>query len=258
MSQKNKRTIVGYPLSPNLLRELNVIDQFPPTPADFNPQKNWTNTYRIWTCHGYRESGNADRGFLKIEKINNTSDKTFEIKIKKNIINDKKIVNSISANILCLNDKFASPVSWNLSSKFYTPDGKIVSDIGTEENVKVVSDQLEVSKHGRIFKRNVPKQFTSNWCLFEAVQRFRQKAGFILNFDMLEGLSLLRRKHKLEFCDEYLFKLNGETKTLYHYNQLGMGSLPYEYWLDEKQRLQMVVTLSVAYILDDDAENKIG
>ena len=61
-----KRTIVGYPLVPDLLGDLNLLQGFPETPADFDPNGQWTNTYRIMTCHGYREEGNEDIGLLRL------------------------------------------------------------------------------------------------------------------------------------------------------------------------------------------------
>ena len=63
-----KRTIVGYPLVPDLLGDMNLLRGFPETPADFDPNGQWTNTYRIMTCHGYREDGNEDIGLLRLSK----------------------------------------------------------------------------------------------------------------------------------------------------------------------------------------------
>ncbi|MHC4324102.1 MAG: hypothetical protein ACYSUX_07500 [Planctomycetota bacterium] len=53
---KKKRTIVGSPITPSMLVELDAVTKFSPAPGNFNPAGNWTHSYRIWTCHGYRES----------------------------------------------------------------------------------------------------------------------------------------------------------------------------------------------------------
>ena len=42
------------------------------------------------------------------------------------------------------------------------------------------------------------------------------------------------------------------------FSQIGHGILPYEYWLDDRHRLQVVITHSRAYILDDGAEAKLA
>ena len=68
MAQKSHRTIVGEPLTPELLDDLGVLEGFSKPSGKFDPGADWTNTYRVWTCHGYRESGNADQGFLRVAK----------------------------------------------------------------------------------------------------------------------------------------------------------------------------------------------
>ena len=68
--RKASRTIVGSPLTPGLLGELDALGKLPSTPGDFKPDGNWVNKYRIWTCHGYRESGNQDVGFVRLKHLN--------------------------------------------------------------------------------------------------------------------------------------------------------------------------------------------
>jgi hypothetical protein len=45
---------------------------------------------------------------------------------------------------------------------------------------------------------------------------------------------------------------------LHHFQQRGRGMLPYDYWLDEHHRLQIFVTLSIAYIRDKNAKESMG
>ena len=70
-----KRTIVGSPLTPEMLFKLGATTGFLPDEKPFNPAEEWTNRYRIWTCHGYRESGNVDVGFLQIQRKATGTDK---------------------------------------------------------------------------------------------------------------------------------------------------------------------------------------
>ena len=116
-----KRTIVGYPLVPDLLRDMNLLQGFPETPADFDPNGQWTNTYRIMTCHGYREDGNEDIGLLRLSKSPDTDD-TFRLKVEREIVNDEHRLHKYAAEIICRKDLAASPVSWRLSNQFTAPN----------------------------------------------------------------------------------------------------------------------------------------
>ncbi len=79
MAKKSRRTIVGSPLTPTLLDELGALRDFPPSSEDFKPDGNWVNTYRIWTCHGYRESGNQNVGFIRIEHTAGKTNESFTL-----------------------------------------------------------------------------------------------------------------------------------------------------------------------------------
>ena len=85
--KKATRTIVGRPLTPGMLKqELGALDEFASTPEDFKPDASWVHTYRIWTCHGYIESGNQNVGFLRIERIAGGANEPFTLKVRRQVI----------------------------------------------------------------------------------------------------------------------------------------------------------------------------
>lgn len=250
---KTKRTIVGSPLTPTMLEELGAIGELPLRSDDFDPDGNWVNTYRVWICHGYRESGNEEVGHLRIERTSGKSGKSFTLKVDQQIVNYEGALHSVHAGIRCLNNRLASPVRWGLTSSFIGPDGKRRRELGTEEKVQIKADAIEVETDRRTFKRKGSTQLTSDWCLFDAVQRLAFEQDSSLTFDVLEGLSLLRQGHHLSYRGLYPININGKDLSLHWFSQLGHGLLPYDYWLDEHHRLLMAITLSRAYILDDKA-----
>ena len=194
-----KRTIVGYPLVPDLLGDMNLLQGFPETPADFDPNGQWTNTYRIMTCHGYREEGNEDIGLLRLSKSPDTDD-TFRLQVDREIVNDEHRLHKYTAEIICRKD----PI-------------------------------------------------TADWCLFEAVQRLPFESSTSLVVDILEGLSVHKYNQRLSYRGLYTRANN----SLQWFHQIGHGVLPYEYWLDNHHRLQMVTTGARTYILSDDAEGRL-
>ena len=238
---KRKRTIVGSPLTPTMLKELGGVGKLPSTSEDFKPDGNWVNTYRIWTCHGYRESGNDNVGFVRLRRIPD-SDKTFVLHIHQKVAQTDGITNIIDVTIKCRNNQLALPIQWKLSSRFMSAKGKHISELSSSDN-GVATNRVD--------------RTTGDWCLFEAVQRLGFDKQSSLTFDLLEGMSLSKLRHRLFYRGAYPMKTDGGGIPLHCFVQLGSGILPTEYWLDDRHRLLMVTSMNKAYILDDQAENPI-
>ncbi len=229
-----KQTIVGENLTPTVLKELGAMDRFPHTPAGFQPDGNWTNKYRIWTCHGYRESGNQNVGSLRITRSVD-SQGTFVLKVRREVIQTDELTNVIDATVKCQLNQLASPNKWKLSSLFSGVDHKEISELSSDEDGGIAQGA------GRV---------TGDWCLFEAVQRLAFDKRTSFGFDMLEGMSLSKPGQHLSYHGTSPMKTNGESMPLHCFVQLGSGILPCEYWLDDRHRLLAVVSMNKAYILD--------
>ncbi len=236
--KKRQRTIVGSPLTPTLLDELGALSNFPPSSEDFKPDGNWVNTYRIWTCHGYRESGNDNVGFLRIKRlINSQSSPT--LKVHQEVLQADALVNIVEATIECRNNQLATPIAWHLESRFVGADNEVLQPLSHRESGQT-TEGID--------------RTTCDWCLFDAVQRLKISKETVLAFDMLEGLSLLKKDQRLSYRGLYPTKIGGENIPLHCFVQLGSGILPYEYWLDDHHRLLVVASMNKAYIFDEQAE----
>jgi len=179
---------------------------------------------------------------LKVNQIIINSTKRFE---------EKSIINSIKAKIWCKNNLLSSPKKWKLSSRFYLEDSGVYDiNLNTEEKVVAVAnnDILEVEMGRNTFNRKVSNNFTSDWCLFDAIQRlpFRKKENY--EFDLLEGLTLFKEGHHLSYQGKFKEKFGKQFVYLHRFHQLGNGILPFEYWLDDSHRLVLITTGSRAYI----------
>lgn len=238
---KKQRTIVGSPLTPILLKELDALNKLPFTPRDFKPAGNWVSTYRIWTCHGYRESGNENVGFLRIERTTD-SEKTFVLNIHREVMQTDAITHIIDGTIMCRNNQLASPVEWKLQSRLFGPDGRNISELLSSDSGKATMGA---------------ERTTGDFCLFEAVQRLAYEKEISVNFDLLEGMCLSKPRHRLSYRGISPLKMDGRDIMLHCFVQLGSGILPYEYWLDDRHRLLVVTSMNKAYILDDKAEKII-
>ena len=238
MTKKSKRTILGSPLTPTLLDELGALRDFPPLSEDFKPDGNWVNTYRIWTCHGYRESGNQNVGYLRIKRLAKSND-SLTLKAHQEVLQTDALVNIVEATIECRNNQLASPIQCKVSSRFIDADGRQIPQLSSDDN--------------GIAAKGLNRR-TCDFSLFEVVQRLEFNRHTSLNFDMLEGLSLFKKDQHLSYRNLYPAKIGGKNISLHCFVQLGSGILPTEYWLDEHHRLLIVTSMNKAYIFDEQAE----
>lgn len=233
--KKSSRTIVGTPLTPVLLGELKALDKLPQTPADFKPDGNWVNSYHIWTCHGYRESGNQDVGFLRIERLAGTANETFTLKVNQQVDQTDGLTNIVDAVVKCRNNQLASPIQWEVSSRFIGADGKKIAKLQSNDS-NTATESVD--------------RKTSDWCLFELVQRLKFNESIDLAFDLLDGLSIAKQNQRLKYRGAETAKLGDRQARLHCFSQIGRGILPTEYWLDDNHRLLLVCSMNKAYILN--------
>jgi hypothetical protein len=226
LQEENRETgILGRPLSPEVLREVGALKEFPPPPAGFRPTGDWTQSYRILGCHGYSDKGNDTLGALRIQRIASTP---FQLKIRQRILHSNG-QETLEVAMTCRANAIASPVAWTLTRRLFDAEGNEAAGLQTTQE-----------------RTNAAPSVTSEFNLMEAVQRLPFADPQAAPFDVLERMSILRPGHRLFFDGERRF------------HHTGRGLLPYQYWLDESHRLLVVVTAWRAYILDDDAESAFG
>jgi len=249
-----KQTIVGSPLTPELLSELGAVDQFPSTSEEFSPSGNWVNTYRIWTCHGYRESSNDNVGFLRIRKNIEEQGETFGLHIEQTVVQTDAMLGNIDAQIDCLNNEYASPVRWQISSRFFGPNGNLLEELCTAETVSVEGKSMTIKSRAGILRRQIDTDgpLTSDWSLFEAAQRWGTGRAGRLSVNLLEGLCKLKKDQRITYAG--VFQMGSDAVSLFRFTQSGSGILPTDYWLDRSHRLLAVTSMNKAYILDEKTE----
>jgi hypothetical protein len=250
-----KRIIVGSPLTPAMLKSMNVLGDFPPPPGDFSLSGDWTHHYRILTCHGYTNDGNDNNGMLTIKRSVDKVEDVIKFDITQKIVNDEAIVNIIEAHVICVPDILSSPSSWEITSRFIASDGKPAPQLTTQQSVQISGSNMLIKTAGKTIKRKVKTPVTSDWTLFDAIQRDALFNRLMpASFTMLEGLSLIKPNQQISHPS----RTSLDDTTLFRYSQTGDGILPYDYWLDERHRLVLAVTGARAYILDDNAAQAVA
>ena len=233
---KKKQTIVGSALTPDSLLEFGAVKRFPPPATDFRPDGSWQQSYRIWTCHGYKESGNDNVGAMRLARAAK-SDGTFLLEVHQTVVQVDGLTCNIKANIECRRNVLGSPAQWDIHTTFVGEDGAQMPELESRKRGQATSDV---------------DRTTGDWCLFEVAQRLDYDKDTSLDFDLLEGLELSKLSQRLTYRGVSPTKIEGAGR-MHCFAQVGAGILPTEYWLDDKHRLLCVISMNKAYILDGKA-----
>ena len=246
--------VVAEPLTPAVLDKMGALAAWPPASDVSGPNEENVQMYRIWTCHGYTDRSNEDRGFLRLQRSRGNTGGSFSLSIDQQVVHTGGIVHELKAAVICRDDQLASPGEWTLTSRFLAPDGSQRKDLSLIQRGQCWDGRVIYTTNGRTRRVKCASQVTSDWCLFEAIRHVPPEPSEPIEFDVLEGLTTLRPGHRLDYRGTETVARDGRQVTLHRFGQLGRGTLPYEYWLDERRRLVLVVTHTRAYVLDPTAE----
>ncbi len=238
------RTVVGEPPTPAMLRRIGGVRAFPPPAAGFQPGGEWSQSYRIFACHGYIEENNQTVGRLRLERRALPHGR-FRLAVDQTVVHDDGSVHTQQAEAVCRDEALAPLVEWKLTSRHEMADGTSLPDLWAEESGRVEGGKLELRRKGGVWRHTGP--VTSDWSLFAGIGRLPFETVSLPAFDMLEGLSLFRPGHRITYRGPY-------EGSLHWFQQTGHGTLPYDYWLDGAHRLLVVSMLARSYILDPAAE----
>jgi len=255
MPAAKTRTIVGRPMTPELLVRTGGLGALPETPADFDPAGEWVNKYRIHTCHGYIESGNEDVGLLRLERSLPDTGGGFLLKVRRRVVSSEGQATVIDAWIRAAADVVGSLMEWRLTSTHEDITGKVMPGLSLDESGRIENGNIVVKRGGSSRSRPRSRLLAADWSLFEAVQRLDDSAKLPAAFDVLEELDVMREDQR--WVRRGLYRMAGWPAPRW-LAQTGHGLLPWEYWLDERGRLLMAATGPRAYVLDDNADDLVN
>ncbi len=258
----DKTGTIGKPLSPKLLTEFDALGKLPDTDNNFNPKGDWEHSYRMWSCYGYWHKSNKNDGWVKISRKVLAGDGTQTLKIKQvvnNFVgrkNEPTVFTVIETEITCSIDILSSVLAWKVNRKFvYEDESLIMPPTHIQKTGNLSAGQLVRKMNGQKMMQALPGKVSSNWGLFEAVQRMPLDTGLPLEYTLLEDFDLVKRNHKLSYLRTETSSWMEDSQAVHYFQQTGDGVFPFEYWLDKNHKLFLVTSGPRAYVLDDKAEH---
>jgi hypothetical protein len=225
------------------------------TPPDgpFDPLGAWEHRYALWTVLPVNEGmkgKNAVTGAFALRRAPGP-DGTATLEVRQAArVNQGQC--RVTAHITVAADRLATPRSWEVESVLLDPQRRPVADTRVRTTGRVAEGAL-VWRDRRERTRPAPAALTSNWSLFDALQRLPADLAEPLRFDMVEELELFKPRQTLARRESVPVELGGRTVTLHRYVQVGDGILPYDYWLDDRRRVLLAVGGMRAYVFDPNA-----
>jgi len=231
-----------------------VSDYFPkiePPEGDFDPNGSWEHRYVMWIALRGRFGDSWPGGALRL--IRRPSDGG-EIELGLTQVTNVRgptRTEVVRASMTCASDRLSSPRSWRIASEVLDQQGRTVEHTPTEVTGSV-HGRMITQRRGKDRTTKFSRPLSSNWSLFDAVQRLPFGASPI-TFDMLEDLELLKPKQRLSRGRAVQVELGGRRVRLHSFEQIGDGILPYTYLLDDQHRLLIAVGGLRTFIFDPEA-----
>jgi hypothetical protein len=256
MEQKYGDLARSRPLSPAVLGELGALTGLAPPRGAFDPAGAWEQTWRIWAVSGAELR--AQLGYLRIRREPDEAGKSVTLSVEKRLNLNGGDAYLTRADIECAADALVSPTAWTVESVVLGTDGEPVEVTAVRESVEVRDDTLHVTAGDKTLVRDVGGPLTTDWGLFDVVQRLPLSRTAPLEFTVLEELDLPKARQRLSYRGTGEVELEGEKLGLSCYQMIGEGLLPYLYWVDEHRRLLMAISHTRAYIYDPEAEARVA
>ena len=239
------------PGSWSLERYLGQLKDFVMPGGQFDAESSWEHRYNIYPIYTkWSVWSDKHEGECVIRRRELPGGRDFELEVSSEVTfidfgygNHPTKSQLTTAKIRCANDVPGTPKSWELESAALGEDKNRFSLSEVRESGVFDGGEVVLGGSGvRGRKIKVAGELTSNWSLFDAVQRmYKAKETPNREFSMLEDLRLLRAGQRLAYDGQAEFDLGGKKVKLYGYHQIGEGILPIHYWVDEAGRLLFVL-----------------
>jgi len=233
----------GVPINPETLNRTGKLN-VPNPQGEFSPEGEWEQTWKVWFPG--REKTNSGSGYLKVTKEIDSNQSTITYKVDQLISEYDNWFHFTRAKITASNNLSGSPIQWEKGSQYFISS----RDGGTNLT------ELNLSQKGFIDKlsEDGKDNFTSNFTLFDLVQKMSARGINHLDFTLLDELDKVKRKHSISFAGETSIQFAGETKSVRCYEEIGEGQLPTKYYLDNQGRMLLAISGMRVFILSKGCE----
>jgi len=221
-----------------------VLERFRPPRDRFDPNGPWQSAYGVYTLAGQ----GALAGKLRIER-GAVSEDRFVLKM----VYEKSLpghLQQVEAEIHCRNDELGTPVRWTLTSEIRDRAGNAIRNTKLKKSAVAEKGYIEIDDGRGKRQIDVESGCTTNWVLFDAVQRLPRRKFEPLRFTMLDHFDQVKAGQSISYRETIDVMLGGRAVRLHGFDHLGEGIVPWVYWVDDLGRLLFAVSGLAGYLLN--------
>lgn len=237
----------GRPLTPEILEALGLVVGSPAPGREGRGDHPAPQEFDLWAVTS-RRGVHYHQGWIELteEPAGHGSAAEGHLRIRQLYAGEapgEQREHCIEASVICGRDPLWSPRSWHYQSWMRDGAGKVRAETVFTEQAWLERRTLVRAHPGRRQVLSLPGagRLAFHWGLWQAVRHLPRQPGFELTFDCLEHLRKLKRGHRLGYLRSRTVKLGGRSVRLHQFAQWGQGILPTEYWVDDADRLLLVL-----------------
>lgn len=241
------------PLPRSLAATAACLKELQPPTGAFDPNGSWEHHYAVWILYPknspYAQPPVKSGGF-RLRRKPVVDGVSLDVSLATKMGGGRAFYHT-AAKITCAADELATPREWELRAE------ALLADAPVENTALRVSGKVAGGKIHLVASKErtlpAPKRFTSNWTLFDALQRLPGNDVELAQFAMFEEMDLLKPNQRLAYRQSLEVETAGGKVRLHGFEQIGEGILPYCYWLDDQRRLLLAVGGLRAFVFDPTA-----
>lgn len=218
--------------------------------GEFDPCGAWEHHYSLWLSHFESRERAGRHGWLRLRR-QPLADGGARLEVHEELLERDGAPSLAVAELTCAADALATPRRWHLTRFVLGDDhlpleGTRLDELG-ESDGQLLRHRLE-GDHAR----PAPPRWTTNWCLFDVVQRLGRDSA-PLEFELLDEMERMRPGHRLAWCGSVKTTHHGQALELDGFELTGPGTLPWTLWRDQQQRVLVAADLQWGFVWDPNA-----
>ena len=216
---KGDLTLANPASATNLPHSLAKVQEclagFEAPSGPFDPNGEWEHRYAVWIVLPESQFGKtAAFGALRIRRQPAGDAARLEVSLAAIQGANRSSCYRAEARITCATDRLSTPRAWELRTVMLDVKNKTIEGTEAQETGEVAGGVMRWRRKGER-TMTAPKEFTSNWSLFDAIQRLPGNEAGPMVFDMFEEMDLLKPNQRLAYRQTIEMPVDGKTVKLH-------------------------------------------
>jgi hypothetical protein len=240
-----------------------VVQGGAPPAARFDPSGAWTHQYRIFTLIFGRKGpmpNQPDGGVLTLRRTPQAAGGSIlDVKLEKTSRYDGDHL--LTTSIASAGDALATPLRWDSRFVAAPPSRPLAMSREIRETATLQNRTLDIEAGAARKRVELTGNFTTQWSLFDAVQRLPRQQGDALRFTLLDTGGVSKPNQVLAFyrTADLTGRWNSAPPIRVHgFIQIGTGIAPQVYWVDDRGELLFMISGLDVYILQSFVRPTVG